>query len=153
MIELVPLDRPRLDILRGLASTEPLISVLAGTADMYARTGQEAPWLTYLAALEDTGVIAGTCSFTGPPEDGRIEIAYFTFPDFEGRGIGGLMAAALVGIARRDPKIVRITAHTLGEENASTRILSRLGFTQNGNAEDPDAGTVWAWFLDAGTNT
>ncbi len=147
MIELVPLDRHRLDVLRGLASTEPLISALGATAEMYERTGQEAPWLSYLVAIEESGVIAGICSFTGPPEDGTAEISYFTFPDFEGRGIGTLMASALVEIACSTPQVDRIAAHTLAKENASTRILARLGFTRNGKAVDPEAGEVWAWVL------
>jgi RimJ/RimL family protein N-acetyltransferase len=148
MIDLVPLDRHRLEMLRGLAMSEPLVSVLAGTADMYARTGQEAPWLSYLAAFEDSGDIAGSCSFTGPPEDGRVEIAYFTFPPFEGQGIGSRMAAGLVAIARANAAVSQIVAHTLPEENASTKILQKLGFSHNGTAEDADAGTVWAWILD-----
>ncbi|BCJ91185.1 hypothetical protein IZ6_19200 [Terrihabitans soli] len=153
-IELVPLDHNRLEILRGLASTEPLISVLRATADMYALTGQTAPWLSYLTAHEDTGVIIGICSFTGmPDDDGRIEISYFTFPGFENLGVGSRMAAALVEIARSQPEITLITAHTSPEENASTRILQRLGFVQNGTATDPDVGPVWAWELEAGTNT
>jgi RimJ/RimL family protein N-acetyltransferase len=148
MIDLVPLDRKRLDMLRGLASTEPLISVLAATAELYDATGQEAPWLSYLAADEDTGDIVGIGSFTGPPDDGLVEISYFTFPGFEARGIAGRMAAELVAIARAHPDIRRIGAHTLPEENAATRVLTKLGFSRAGTSTDPEAGSVWAWTLD-----
>jgi RimJ/RimL family protein N-acetyltransferase len=148
MIDLVPLDRKRLDMLSGLASSEPLISVLAATANMYARTGQDAPWLSYLAADADTGDIVGICSFTDKPEDGSVEISYFTFPGYERRGLATRMATELVGIARAEPEIRSIAAHTLPDDNASTRILQKLGFSHSGTATDPDAGTVWAWTLD-----
>lgn len=57
------------------------------------------------------------------------------------------MTAALVEIARRGPGV---QAHTLGEENASTRVLARLGFRLHGPVDDPEEGTVWRRALDLG---
>jgi [ribosomal protein S5]-alanine N-acetyltransferase len=40
-----------------------------------------------------------------------------------------------------------ITAHTLPAENASTGVLRRLEFVRDGEATDPDEGSVWRWTL------
>ena len=53
------------------------------------------------------------------------------------------MAAALAGIAIA-AGVVPI-AHTLPEENASTRALRRNGFTLAGAVDDPEDGLVWRW--------
>ena len=74
-----------------------------------------------------------------------MEIAYFIFPEHQRKGIGRQMAAALVEIARHAPEAVEVLAHTLPEENASTRILKSLGFHCIGTVEDPEDGPVWRW--------
>jgi GNAT superfamily N-acetyltransferase len=96
--------------------------------------------------LLDTEVIVGTCGFKAPPDDdGVVEIAYFTFPDFEGRGCGSAMAIGLVERARRAVGVRRLRAHTLPERNASTRILEKAGFDFLGEVIDPEDGPVWRW--------
>ena len=59
-----------------------------------------AEWFGYLVMEGESQQIVGICSFKGPPVDGALEIAYFTFPGFEGRGIGTEMARFLVERAR-----------------------------------------------------
>jgi RimJ/RimL family protein N-acetyltransferase len=87
--------------------------------------------------------VVGTCAFKGPPVSGRLEIAYFTFPGFEGRGIASRMAQELVALARAtDPNVV-IMAQTLRARSASTRILEKLGFELKGQAFHHIDGEVW----------
>jgi RimJ/RimL family protein N-acetyltransferase len=38
-----------------------------------------------------------------------------------------------------------VCAHTLPEENASTRVLRKVGMRFVGIDEDVDVGTVWRW--------
>jgi RimJ/RimL family protein N-acetyltransferase len=38
-----------------------------------------------------------------------------------------------------------VRAHTLPEENASTRVLAKCGFRQVGEMVDPEDGLVWRW--------
>jgi ribosomal-protein-alanine N-acetyltransferase len=124
-----------------------MIADMAGMqAALYRKTGAEEPWIGYLARDPDEQAMVGGCSFV-ERKDGQVEIAYFTFPGLEGRGIGGRMARALVELAWRDPTLEEIIAHTLPQENASTRILARLGFERAGEAVDPDEGAVWLWRL------
>ena len=47
----------------------------------------------------------------------------------------------------RSAGIDTVTAHTLGEENASTAVLRKNGFVRTGDIVDPDEGTVWRWEL------
>ena len=73
-----------------------------------------------------------------------VEIAYMTFPAFEGQGHATAMAAALVEIAESAGAAMAI-AHTLPEENASNRALQRNGFSYAGEVMDPEDGLIWRW--------
>lgn len=145
-MKLVPID---VDGRVALTAKDPSMSVpmvLEQTAALYRRRGFQPPWLGYLA-LEDSTWL-GTCAFTGPPEHGEVEIAYFTFPGQEGRGVATRMASALVKAttaAAAAGQLVLI-AHTLPEESASTCILRRLGFRLLGTVEHPEDGSVWKWW-------
>lgn len=119
--------------------------VLPATAAMYRATGFVPPWIGYLAI--SAGCAVGTCAYKSPPAAGRVEIAYFTFPEFEGRGIATAMARQLVALARAESPGVTVTAQTLPARNASNGILEKLGFSRAGSAMDAEAGEVWEWHL------
>lgn len=122
---------------------EVAASLVASTVQLYSQRGYLEPWVGYLAIEEGNCVGAG--GFTSPPVDGVVEIAYFTFPHFEGRGIATRMVQGLITTAQhRDPS-VRIIAYTLTEENASNHILKKLGFAFAGAIDHPDDGKIWKW--------
>jgi RimJ/RimL family protein N-acetyltransferase len=128
------------------AEPDLLRTVGQQTVAMLQRTGATTPWTGYLAVDRAHQIVIGTCGFTAPPDaDGVVEIAYFTFPSFEGRGYASGMAAGLVDLAERTAGIQRVRAHTLPARNASTRILEKLGFERIGETIDPEAGQVWRW--------
>jgi hypothetical protein len=56
----------------------------------------------------------------------------------------------LVSIAR-ERGAGAVIAHTLPEVNSSTSVLVRNGFVRDGEATDPDEGTVWRWRFELGT--
>jgi [ribosomal protein S5]-alanine N-acetyltransferase len=127
-----------------------LREVGAATAAFLARVGGEArrwPWWgSFLAMDPGSRIVVGTCSFKGPPDaDGAVEIAYFTFPVYEGRGYATAMAALLTSRAGDAPSARTVRAHTLPERNASVRILEKLGFAHLGEIVDPEDGPVWRW--------
>jgi RimJ/RimL family protein N-acetyltransferase len=103
-------------------------------------------WFGYLVVEGETRRLAGTCSLKGPPVDGTVEIAYFTFPGFEGRGIGTEMARFLVERAGTLPDVTAVIAHTAPERNASTRILEKIGM-RFASEEQEDGMAVWRWQL------
>src|ERR1700726_1194755 len=117
----------------------------AANADLYRRVGFVEPWVSYVAV--DSGTAVGGGAFVGPPRENRVEIAYFTLPEFQGRSHATRTASALVAIAREAVPGIVVIAFTLQEHNASTRILQRLGFNLFGNARDADVGDVWEWRL------
>lgn len=128
----------------ALPEAPPVVGeVMTSTAALYGRHGHRPPWIGYLAIEDDRCV--GTCAFKAPPAAGRVEIAYFTFPPHEGRGVATRMASALLDLARSADPGIEIVARTTPRSGASTRILERLGFEHLGSVEDPDDGTVWEW--------
>ena len=120
---------------------------LAGTAMLYRETGFEPPWIGYLAIIDSACI--GTCAFKCAPRDGRVELAYFTFPGYEGRGLATRMCRELVTLARSAEPGVIVTAQTLPERNASTRVLEKCGFRRHAELDHPEDGLVWEWWLDA----
>jgi len=124
---------------------EVATEVMAGTAEMYKISGYQPPWVGYLAI--HNGECVGTCAFKTPPIEGRVEIAFFTFPENEERGIATNMARSLIEKAKSESHTIRICAQTLPERNASTRILEKLGFQQVAEINHPEDGKVWEWEL------
>jgi ribosomal-protein-alanine N-acetyltransferase len=109
----------------------------------YQQTGYEPPFMAYL--IQENETIVGICSFTQPPKEGRVEISYWTFQQYEGRGIASTACAYLIGIAQSTRPDLEIFAKTLPEHNASTKILERNGFHQTGIVHDEDVGDAWEW--------
>ena len=122
---------------------EPIAATYTANADLYRRVGFVPPWVSYVAV--DDGRAVGGGAFVGAPRENRVEIAYFTLKELEGLGYATRTATELVSIARKANPGIIITAFTLREPNASTKILQRLGLKLFGDAHDPDAGDVWEW--------
>ena len=108
----------------------------------------------HLHSSSKTGVLQQNrgCGFTSPPVGDVVEIAYFTYPAFERRGIATRMAQRLISIAQECDPSVRIIAHTLIEENASNHILRKLGFAFTGTVDHPEDGKIWGWSYEPKLN-
>lgn len=117
--------------------------VLQATSELYEFVGFQPPWICYVALTND-GVV-GTCGFKAPPRDGRVEIAYFTFPGQGGKGVATQMARQLLLIAQEAQQGLIVAAQTLPDRNASHRVLEKLGFTCKGSLEHDEDGTVLEW--------
>jgi RimJ/RimL family protein N-acetyltransferase len=122
---------------------KPILDLYPG---YYHKVGYDKPWIGYFASVDGKGIVA--CGgYKGKPRDGKVEIAYGTFKDFEGQGIGKAVCLQLVLLAMQTDPSVRITARTLMESNASTTILKSNGFTWVGVVVDEEDGDVWEWEL------
>ncbi len=109
-------------------------------------------WEGYFVIDERTREVVGSCAFKTPPtEEGLVEIAYFTYPGFEGRGYATSMARKLIELAGDAPDVKQVIAHTLPEPNASTRVLEKVGMNCVGEVIDPEDGRVWRWKLEVDT--
>ncbi len=142
-------------ILKNLAEKwecgEELRKIVNSVLEMY--NGEPVlPWAGYLV-MRPAGCsgeeAVGTCAFKSAPVDNRVEIAYHTFPEYEGKGIATKMAEMLIMIARRIKPDITLVARTLPVEGASTSILKKHGFVKAGTVTDPEDGEVWEWVLEA----
>lgn len=119
--------------------------------DYYPKIGFNLPWVAYLVVRENQ--VVGSCSFTGQPNDGKVEIAYWTFKEFEGQGISSFACKELITIAQiADPKIT-IIAKTAPEKNASTKILENNKFIFTEIVQDEEIGDAWFWILKSEENS
>ena len=113
--------------------------------DYYPKIGFNLPWVAYLVVRQNQ--VVGSCSFTGQPNEGKVEIAYWTFKEFEGQGIASFACKELIKISQNaDPKVT-ITAKTAPEHNASTRILENNKFIFTSIIQDEEIGDAWLWTL------
>jgi RimJ/RimL family protein N-acetyltransferase len=139
------------------------IPAAAGLREFYNSGDVSANWLAQLAAAKEPDpwmhgfavvhradrLVIGTGGFKGPPaDDGRgrfCEIAYGIAPGYQRQGFATETAAALVDFAVANGHLTFVRAHTLPEPNASTRVLTKCGFTFIGEVTDPEDGQVWRW--------
>jgi RimJ/RimL family protein N-acetyltransferase len=125
--------------------------VVAQTLSLLKTAPRAPEWGGYLVVDQARDLVIGTCGYAhGPEADGTVEIAYYTFAAFEGRGYATAMARELIDRAVRSGTVREIVAHTLPEPNASTRILEKVGLRRAGEARDPEVGTVWRWARPVG---
>ncbi|HSE20302.1 MAG TPA: GNAT family N-acetyltransferase [Pyrinomonadaceae bacterium] len=144
-LQLIPITQDG-KLASPVESLSPLASqVVEATTQLYSAVGYEPPWVGYLAV--ENGSFVGSCGFKSPPKNDRVEIAYFTFPGHESRGVATQMASALIRIATNKTPAVTVVAQTLPEENASTSILKNLQFSFVGPVDHPEDGLVWEWQL------
>lgn len=129
-------------------SSKDCQQVIAMYEEYYPKIGFNLPWIGYFI-IRDTCIV-GCCGFTGQPKDGRVEIAYWTFKDFEGQGIASFACRELISISRQTDPTIRITAKTAPEHNASTKILQNNGFVFSETVKDDDIGDAWLWTLGDG---
>jgi ribosomal-protein-alanine N-acetyltransferase len=111
----------------------------------YFKMGYHPPWIGYLVIRD--GRVVGVGGFIGKPIEGKVEIAYGTFKEYEGQGIASFSCKQLISIAKQTNPEIIITAKTSPEPNASTKILQRNGFKFTGIVQDEGIGDAWEWVL------
>jgi ribosomal-protein-alanine N-acetyltransferase len=95
----------------------------------------------------------GNAGYKGRPNaEGIVEIAYGIAPEHQGQGYATEAVEGLTQFAYSHPEVKLVIAHTLPETNASTRVLTKCGFTKTGETMDPEDGLVWRWEKSPTTN-
>lgn len=108
--------------------------------------GTPPEWYSHLIGHRETLTVVGFGGYKGPPVAGEVEIGYSIAPTHRRRGHATAAVAQLVDRARaRGVEVV--SAHTMPEESASTRILTRAGFARVGVIVDQELGGLWRWEL------
>lgn len=111
--------------------------------DFYPKIGFNIPWVGYFVVRKNQ--IVGSCSFVGQPQDGKVEVSYWTFKEFEGQGIASFACKELVKIVNQTDPSLTITAKTAPEKNASTKILENNNFVFTEIVQDEEIGDAWLW--------
>ena len=103
-------------------------------------------WGTYLFVFKPAQKLIGLGGFKGPPtQDGVVEIGYALSTAYRGQGLATEASRGMLAYAFANPVVVEVRAHTLPEQNSSTRVLERVGMKSLGAVIDPDDGEVWRW--------
>ncbi len=144
-MNLIPIGKTKAENQRLFAhpDCQEHVDSLDQSIAFFDRIGYDPPWIGYIAQVNDH--LVGVAAYKGKPQNGRVEIAYGTFPANQQQGIGTQIARHLVLLAEQTDPSVTITARTLPEENYSTRILRKNGFIWQGVVHDDEDGDVWEW--------
>jgi RimJ/RimL family protein N-acetyltransferase len=138
-----PWPRLRAGIEDGFADREEGAGILRDVMTQFEAIPRSAQWGPYWSVDPALDAVVCLSGFKDVPTGGSVEIAYFTFPRFEGRGYATRTIGELVALAWSD--VALVVAHTLPVANASNTALGRHGFIHVGEMIDPDDGLVWRW--------
>jgi len=128
--------------------TEFGIGALQYSLDKLTESEQERNWWTYFPVHKQDNTLIGSGGYKGKPTtDGIVEIGYEIAPNYRNRGLATEMAKGLIENAFRDEKVKAIIAHTLEQDNPSTKILRKCGFEKVKEVNDPEDGLIWQWEL------
>lgn len=141
-MKLLPIDKDESQYTAFIKNTD-CQEILKVYPDYYKQVGFNPPWIGYFVARDNKFIGCG--GFKGKPKEGKIEIAYGTFKEYEGQGIGTEICRNLVMISLQADANIRITARTLPENNASAGILRKNEFICIGTVFDEEDGNVWEW--------
>ena len=158
LFELILIDLPNL---RRLAASEPVelgnMQILDGAlpparvaAHALAQLdiGTPARWCAPFLIVSRNAVL-GTCRFRAPPADGSVEIGYEVAESQRGRGVATTAVRQLLDIAISSGLVKEVVARIVPENVASSKVVSRLGFSKGDLLVDHDGETVALWSFQA----
>ncbi len=128
--------------------TEFGVGALQYSLDRLSESVDEKDWWTYFPIYKQDNKLIGCGGYKGKPTNaGTVELGYEIAPDYRNRGFATEMTKGLIENALKDERVKSIIAHTLGQDNASTKVLLKCGFKKVEEINDPDDGLIWKWEL------
>lgn len=128
--------------------TEFGVSALQYALDKLLESKEEEEWWTFFPIHKKDNRLIGSGGFNGKPtEDGIVELGYEIMEAYRNQGFATEMAKGLIQKAFANNNVSTIIAHTLGQENPSTSVLTKCGFEKVEAFNDPDEGLLWKWEL------
>ena len=126
--------------------TEFGVMALQYSLDRLLESQDESGWWTYLPIYKEENKLIGSGGYKGKPSaNGTVELGYEIAADYRNRGLATEMTKALIAHAFKNNKVKTILAHTLAEDNPSTKVLKKCGFEKVEEINDPDDGRIWKW--------
>lgn len=160
MLKLIPIDIPNL---RRLAASEPVdlggIEILDGAlpparvashALAQIDLGTSAHWCTPFLIISGSAVL-GTCRFRNAPVHGVVSIGYGVAESQRGQGVATAAVRQLLQKAASSGLVQQVVAHILPGNLASSKVVSRLGFSKGDLIVDHDGETVTLWSIQVAT--
>jgi [ribosomal protein S5]-alanine N-acetyltransferase len=128
--------------------TEFGVVALQYSLDKLKESEEEMNWWTYFPVHKLDNTLIGSGGYKGKPTaDGTVELGYEIAPNYRNRGLATEMTKGLIDHAFSDDRVELIIAHTLGQDNPSTRVLQKCGFDKVEEINDPEDGLIWKWEL------
>jgi RimJ/RimL family protein N-acetyltransferase len=128
--------------------TEFGVGPLQYALEKLAGNTAERGWWTYFPIHKADHKLIGSGGYKGRPSAaGSVEVGYEIAPAYRNQGLATEMTRGLIEQAFKHPSVTAIIAHTLGQENPSTRVLAKCGFEHVETIHDPDDGLIWKWSL------
>jgi RimJ/RimL family protein N-acetyltransferase len=117
---------------RGLLDRPPVGGFpSADDTSLLHRTAAATDEVRHTYVLEHEGLPIGTLGIAGTVSpDGDQELGYALVPAAHGRGLGTEAVGALCAVLERVPGVRRLTAEVRPGNEASLRLLLRLGFVE-----------------------
>lgn len=103
-------------------------------------------WNMYFFIHKQERCLVGSGGFKGiPDENGIVEIGYEVVAKYQSRGLATEAAQGLINYAFSSGKVSIVQAHTLAEDNASTKVLQKVGMVKIKTIADEENGAIWLW--------
>ena len=107
-------------------------------------SGTPAEWCMPFLMVSGNAVL-GSCRFRAAPEEGRVEIGYGVAASQRGRGVATRAVERMLELATASGQVTEVVAHILPENVASSKVVSRLGFSKGELRADHDGEIVVVW--------
>lgn len=109
---------------------------------------KEMGWWMYFPILKAENKLIGSGGFKGPPEEaGIVEIGYEINKNYRHQGLATEFAKGLIEHAFSNDQVQEVIAHTLAHNNASTKVLRKVGMKKIAELFDGEDGQVWKWSI------
>lgn len=110
------------------------------------QAGQSALWCLGFCLVDDgDDRIVGSCGFKGAPVAGRVEIGYGVSPEARLQGHASSAVAELIAIAAGSLQVRSVLAQVNPTNLASTRVVTKQGFTARGRQLDHEGEMLVQW--------
>lgn len=124
------------------------VGALEYSLERLIESEDEKNWWTYFPIHKQDNILIGSGGYKGKPTtDGIVELGYEISPNYRNRGLATEMTKGLIENAFKNDMVKSIIAHTLGQENPSTKVLTKCGFDKIEELNDSDEGIIWKWEL------
>jgi RimJ/RimL family protein N-acetyltransferase len=104
-------------------------------------------WFGHFAIEAESQEMVGVCTLKGPPDGGTVEMAYYTFPGFEERGIATAMARFVLERARVLPGVKVVMARTPPGFDGAARVAEKIGM-RFVDEEVEEESVMWRWEIE-----